>query len=63
MTGQCPRAAGVLTVADWLCMFNYVRFLLVVLAGLGTALAEERPVGEVIDDLAIRIELNRVNLS
>ena len=39
------------------------RLLLTVPAQLGTALAEERSVGEVIDDLTIRIALNHIFFS
>ena len=39
------------------------RLLLTVPAELGTAQAEERSVGEVIDDLAIRIALNHIFFS
>ena len=39
------------------------RFLLTVPAQLGTVLAEERSVGEVIDDLTIRIALNHIFFS
>ena len=62
------RAAGALAVvalmaAGLLSLAGCDRLLLTVPAELGTALAEERSVGEVIDDLTIRVALNHIFFS
>ena len=57
------RAAAVLMAAGLLSLAGCDRLLLAVPAELGTALAEERSVGGVIDDLTIRIALNHIFFS
>ena len=53
-------AAVALAAAGLLSLTGCDRLLLTVPAQLGTALAEERSVGAVIDDLTVRIALNHV---
>ena len=49
--------------ADLLSLTGCERLLLTVHAELGTALAEERSVGELVDDLTTRIALNHIFFS
>ena len=53
-------AAVALMAAGSVSIAGCDRLLLTVPAQLGTALAEERSVGEAIDDLTIRVELNHI---
>lgn len=65
---RARRASGALVAfalmaAGLLSLAGCDRLLLTLPAELGTALAEERSVGEVIDDLTIRIALNHIFFS